>query len=398
MRRSESPGSLSGALLRIDTTQANRVVEWAMMAVAFSASMNAVRFLGSVTLTDVFLAVGAAGLLYEVAAGRRDRGGSRRRFWTGYALVIVGGILGALFAVRPLAGVPDLLLFGVAAAPVWVMLTWAPDIAMLRRYTWFWVGGAVANGVWGILAVGDAVGRSAGLTTHPNHLAIVCALGAGLALVLALSETGSGKWLAAASVTVLVLAVLRSGSRAGLVALLATAAVVVASTRTSRPALRPRRGFALPVLVFAVVAGSLAATDIINLGRHNAIQRSLGDATSAASDLERQRLVESAVRRIAEHPIVGSGFEGILQTHNIYLALWAAAGLLGVLGFLLLAWATVQAAKSACSADPSRLFAIAYASGYIGYLIAGSAQNFIWDRYLWLHVGVILCLGSHDRG
>jgi Tol biopolymer transport system component len=370
-----------------------------MMAMAASASMNGVRILGSIAITDVLLTAGLAGLVYEMVTGRRARHESLGRFWVGYFLVIGGGSLGALVGFRPLAGIPHLLLFALVAAPVLLLQHWAPDLETLRRYTWAWVGGAVVSGVFGILAVGDAAGRTAGLTTHPNHFAMVSALGAGLSLGLALLETGPGKWLATSSFTVLSLAVLRSGSRAGLVALVVTGALLLAWTRGSQSASRRRDGLAISFLVLAILVVASAATEIIELGRHNAIERVLGDATTAASDLERHRLIVSGIRRIAEHPIAGSGFEGVAEIHNIYLALWAGAGLLGLLGFGLIASTTIRAAVRAQRSDDLRgVLATAYASGYVGYLIAGSAQNFLWDRYLWLHVGVILCLGASMHG
>ena len=372
-----------------------RAVDWLMIAVAASASMNGVRVLGSIAISDMFLTAGLAGLVRGMATRRRARRESPGRFWIGYFLVIGGGSLGALVGLHPLAGVPHLLLFGLVAAPVLALQQWAPDLETLRRYTWFWVGGAVVSGVFGILAAGDAAGRTAGLTTHPNHFAMMSALGAGLALGLALLETGSGRWLATSSFTVLSLAVLRSGSRAGLIALVVTAAVLLTWTRGSQSASRRRDGLAISFIVLAVLAVASAAAEIIKLGRHNAIERVLGDATTAASDLERHRLIGSGIRRIADHPLAGSGFGGALEVHNIYLALWAGAGVLGLLGFLLMASTTIRIAVCARrSHDPAGVLAIAYASGYIGYLIAGSAQNFLWDRYLWLHVGVILYLGS----
>lgn len=374
---------------------AGRLLDVSMMAVAATSPMNGVRIGRTIALTDIFLVVGLGALFAGSVTARRHSPAVPRPLLTGCVMVALGGCVGALFSPRPLAGFPHLLLFTLGGVPVLVVFRWAPDVGTLRRYTWSWLAGAVASGICGLIAPGDAAGRTAGLTTHPNHFAMVSALGAGLALALTLGETGRRRLLAAASLTVLLLAVLRAGSRAGLVALLVTAAIVIARTRRPPPRTRRLSRVALTVLALAIAAMALGTTHLVDLGRHNAIERSVGDATSSASDRERYPVLEAGVRRIVAHPITGSGFESVLQAHNIYVGLWAAAGLLGLCGFLLIARTTVQAALLQPRDSPARLLADAYAAGYIGYLVAGCAQNFLWDRYLWLHAAVIIWLGSN---
>lgn len=371
------------------------VATWAMMAVAATAPMNGLRVGQSISVADLLLGVAIVGLLAEPMLVGRGRSRLEAGFWLGLAMVMLGGVLGTLSALRPTGSVVNLTLFGLGAAPVLVVRRWAPDPVTLRRWAWCWVSGATVSAVYALMDSGDVSGRAAGLAAHPNHLAMLSVLGAGLALALSASPRSGAQWVARAAFTALALAVIRSGSRAGLIALVLTCAVIVVLLGRERaPAVGGRLGRSC--LVLAAVA-MLLATDVIPLGRHNAIQRSMGDATSVASDRERLRLIESGLRTITVHPLTGTGFERVLDAHNVYVQLWAGAGVLGILGFLLAAGTVLRVGLRPPLGDPTRLLSSAFVAGYVGYLATGMVQNFLWDRYLWLHVAVILWMGAGGR-
>jgi O-antigen ligase len=158
-----------------------------------------------------------------------------------------------------------------------------------------------------------------------------------------------------------------------------------------------RGKLAVSCVALAAVAVLLATTDATPLGRHNAIQRSIGDATSAASDRERLPQIESSLRTIAGQPLTGAGFEDVLDAHNVYVQLWAGAGVLGLFGFLLAAGTVLRAGCRPRRGTPPHLLSSAFVAGYAGYLVAGTVQNFLWERYLWLHVAVILWVGVEGQ-
>ena len=64
----------------------------------------------------------------------------------------------------------------------------------------------------------------------------------------------------------------------------------------------------------------------------------------------------------------------------------------GLIGFLMLVVAVVRegAREVPGAGAESRYIRTAFLAGYLGYLVAGLAQNVLWDRYIWLHVAVIL--------
>lgn len=362
-----------------------------MLAVGATAPLNGLR-IGPLALTDVFLIVAGVALL----VGTIDCAGQPFALpppaWLlGLALVVVGGLLGTLFARHPLASGVNLARLTVAGTgSVLVFLGWRPGPREVRRYTWLWVLAASASGLTGLLAGRDAGGRSAGLTTHPNQLAFTAALGVGLALCLSVSERGPRRGAAVTALTVCSLAVLRAGSRAGLVVLVVTVAVVVWRTRGGH-AVRTRRGTYLLVLFgLAVVGTLLLSSGQIGLGRHNAITRSLGDVTSASSNEERRPLLERGLRTIAEHPLTGTGLENALEAHNVYVQITASAGVLGFVGFVLIAGSTLRTGLATTTQESSDHLAVGFVAGYAGYLAGAFFQNILWDRYLWLHVAMIL--------
>lgn len=368
------------------------LVTVAMMAVAFTAPMNGVR-LFRVAVTDVVLAVAILALAVEVLVSKRRWRPLPPGFTLGTGLVVAGGVIGTLFAIRPGASLAHLLPFALAATvPVFVVRMWAPSVAMLRRYAWCWVCGAVVSGAIGLLSTGGVTGRPEGLTPHPNHLALTCGLAGGIALALWMSDEGWRRSVALAMFGILALTVVRAGSRAALLGLLVSAVVVVVATRRLQPAgERIGRGV-LALLALSVVTGGLLATGAVHVGEQNAVHRLLGDQSAQASDAERLSLLEKNVHRIGDRPLTGNGFEDARQAHNIYVQVWAAAGIPGLVGFVMLIASVVrEGARTLAGPDRrSKYVASAFLAGYIGYLVAGLAQNVLWDRYVWLHVAVIL--------
>lgn len=368
------------------------VVTTAMLVAGFTAPMNGVR-LRVLAVTDVMLAVAILGLAVEMAGGRVRMRPLPAAFTIGTALVVAGGLVGTLFADRPVASLAHLLPFTLAATvPVMVVRLWGPSVALLRRYAWCWVSGAVVSGVVGLMSTGGVTGRPGGLTPHPNHLAMTCVLASGFAVCLWFTEIGWRRHLALAMLGVLALTAVRAGSRAALVGLLVTLGVAIYTTRDLRPAPERIGRGALAVLTLALIAAGLLGSGAVRVGEQNAVQRLLGDASARASDAERISLLERNVRKIGDRPVTGTGFEEALQAHNIYVQVWAAAGIPGLIGFLLLVTAVVREGTRELTAGEtqSRYIRTAFVAGYIGYLMAGLFQNILWDRYVWLQVAVIL--------
>lgn len=388
-----APAIAVWAIVVIGRIGTRPVVTGAMMGVAFTAPMNGLR-VRVLAATDVMLAIAFLGLALEMLATRRRLPALPVGFWAGTALVVGGGLLGTVFADSPRGSLAHLVPFTVAATlPVIAFQMWGPSLAILRKYAWCWASGAAVSGAVGLFSSGGITGRPGGLTPHPNHLAMTCALGAAIALTLWLSEVGWRRQGALALFGLLVLTVVRAGSRAGLVALLVGAAIVIVRTRELRSTPERIGRGALALLALALLAGALIGTGVVHVGRQNAVFRLFGDTSAQASDAERLSALDENVRRISSRPLTGSGFEKALQAHNIYLQILAAAGIAGLVGFLMLVASVVREGLQAGAGPPDDLLLYirtAFLAGYAGYLVAGLAQNILWDRYVWLHVAVIL--------
>lgn len=388
-----APVAAIWAIVGIARIGTGPAVTAALLAVAFTAPMNGVRVLRALALTDILLTASVLGLAVEQVVSRRRPAPLPAGFILGTALVVAGGLVGTLFAESPAASLAHLLPFTLAATvPVFVVQLWRPSLAVLRRYAWCWVTGAMTSGTVGLLSTGGITGRPGGLTPHPNHLALTCALAGGLALALWLSGQGWRRHLALACFGVLALTVVRAGSRAGLVCLLVATAVVLVRTRDLRPAPERIGRGALAVLGLALIVGGLISSGAVRVGEQNAVQRLLGDASARAADVERLTALEQNVRRIGDRPLTGNGFEEARQAHNIYIQVWASAGVPGLIGLLMLVVSVVRegAREVPGAGAESRYIRTAFLAGYLGYLVAGLAQNVLWDRYIWLHVAVIL--------
>ena len=373
---------------------AARVVTGTMMAVAATSPMNGLRVGPGFRLNDVLLVVAAIALACEWATARERPDQPPLGIRMGLAAIVAGGCLGTAFAADPLSSARTLALLGLSTAPILLVARWAPDLATLQVYAWCWIAGAVVSGLSGLLGDGDASGRPAGLMAHPNQLAMVAAMGLGLALAFVVWAPGRARWMATGASTVLIVTIVRTGSRAGLVAAAVVTVVIAVRMRGAFSKAIPRRRIAIAfVAIAALVTVVLAATEVHPLGRHNAVKRSLGDPTSVASDHQRLSSLESELQGIADRPMTGSGFEDAPTVHNVYVQLLAAGGLLGLLGFLLVGATTLRAGLRSEVSDPRQVITSAFVSGYAAYLVVGTVQNFLWDRYLWLHAAVILWAG-----
>jgi hypothetical protein len=363
------------------------LVAWA--GTAFVAPLSGVRAAG-LAVSDVLLVAAVALTLPSFATGyRRFPVPIRPEVFVGLATIACGGVIGTFFAARPGASLAEMTRFVAASAgSVAAVALWAPRPAQLRWFCWFWLAGAVFNASWAIV-VGPVGGfRPAGLSTHPNHLGLVCMLGTALALGLALAERRALRPLAAAAIAPLLAAVLVSGSRAALLGLVVTVPVFAVLARRVQVAVRALAVTA--VLAVGLLAGLAQVPDQSGLGRL------IGGTSAAESDVERAEHLSRSLARLEGHPLTGTGFESSREAHNVYLQIAVAAGPLGLLGFALVARSVLRTRTEARTRGPAsgdRALLAGLVAGYAGYLVAGAFQNLLWDRYLWLYVSVILVLG-----
>ena len=373
---------LSGALVIVARKGVTQVISSVMVANAFLVPMNSLRIGEVMTVSDTFLllAVPLIGMSRFVRPGGRLR--AYRPFLSSLGLVAGGGLIATLASMNPGRGLPGLVRFTLSTVVV-VMLVglWSPSAQGVRRMIWAYVMGSsvsvAAAFIWG--GYGGS-GRAFGLSLHPNHLGLICLLACGGAAALAMeSAPGTKRRLAYVLGGVQVAGIVLSGSRGAILGLAVAVFAFLAAAGNWRIL---RRVVALGALV---VLGAFVASSV--LPGVNAIDRIRGaDRTTAVSNKERQVAVQDALVQIAERPVVGSGFEFALEAHSVYLQVWVAAGVVGLIGFARLAWSSVRVIRKLRNSP----FSAALMATFIGYLATGATSTVLWDRYVWLFCGLAL--------
>ncbi len=258
--------------------------------------------------------------------------------------------------------------------------------------------GAVVNAAVGILDFGGihiapfvyGTGRSAGLTIHPNYLALTCTI----AIPLALLWVGrGGRWRTAgfACTTLLLAGAYASGSRAGAV----TAILGVLVTMIAIPRLRTGLGYSVPIVGMILLALFYFAGDEIL--KQIRLTGDVGTAVNTAgSDTQRSQLAHLAVQQFEARPIQGVGFSVIADAHSIYLQLLAAGGLIAFSSFLIYLGGLASSAWRSL-AGPQRDVAAAISVSIVMWLINGAIDNQLGDKYLYVLPGLLVALAYVTR-
>lgn len=360
----------------------HRLVLVLMAAAAGTATWNGLRVGDVVTVTDCLLLAAAAvvvskRLLRPVKSSWRYY----RPFLVSSALIFYGGLVGTLFADYAWTGVADLVRFAVSSVGVLALFAlWGPSVAAVRVLTWSFLVGASISAALGTVYVKDGAGRAIGLAAHSNHFAVASLLAFGAGVGLFLASRGRSRHVASGLTAIMLVGVVLSGSRAAIAGVTAFFFVVLMMTRQWK-------------LVYTGVAIGTSVLTLVLIGvvqptRTDALGRLLGeDSTVRLSDKERSEAREEAFRAIESRPLTGVGFRAAKEAHNVYLQVWAAAGLLGAAGGL-----GFVASAAGLVTGPFRRngMVAALVSSYVGYLVAAAFSTVLWDRYLWVYVATTL--------
>lgn len=360
-----------------------------IMGGAFTVSFIALRAGAEISLADLLLGAALAPVLILAIRNRTDpSAGPAVMRWhlpvLGLtSLVVVGGLAGTFTAGDQALSLSELGRFAASSMVVIVLFwLWAPPRRTLERLCWVLVLGASVNALLG-LVMPKLGGRAMGLSTHPNHLALACALAFGVALGLLVSSPGAYRRLVLTGcLAILGVGVITSGSRAGLVGVVVTVAVFLVLTKQWKLV-------GLGAVLVGLVAGAIYF-NLFAIGELNAVNRMRGDRSSFESDRERMEAAEQTIDIIRLNPVTGSGFESAKAAHSIYLQLWASAGLLGLAFALGLAVLTLRILLEAKRRHDH--LAMGVAAAYAGYLVLGAVSNILWDRYVWVHLAVLVTL------
>lgn len=238
-----------------------------------------------------------------------------------------------------------------------------------------------------------SLGRSTGLTTHSNHLAFVMALTAPLAIGrLAVARTWTMRIVFGGALAAVMMAVMASGSRGGLVG----AALAVSVTPFLMPHGLRKRTFSWIALAgaAAVLAGSFVFADDALVALDRLTGKTTEVASVSESDFIRAELRRQSIENFSNNPIAGSGLAHSRDAHNIFLQLLASTGVIGTLAFIafLLGYFDLSRQLSRRRSLPTEVRVIAATAGVsaITWGALGMVENQLADRYLFVPCGFVI--------
>jgi hypothetical protein len=257
----------------------------------------------------------------------------------------------------------------------------------LRVFGWWTAAVAVLMllGVFGVQL--DEESRRSVASQDPNVTAALFSLGAlciaGDEKLLRRPRSAARAALSLAAVGVMALAVLRTGSRGGLLAFATGFAALAACgggrTRAARAA--------VAALVLGIAGGLVQREFALHTATAARLERSWDEGDTAG----RREIYDEAWTMFLERPELGYGGANnrfVLgarlnypdrDTHNVFLAVLTEVGLLGGLGFFLaLLWGLVSGWRGARRTGDALPFALLAAELVIGSSITASKEKIFW--------------------
>jgi O-antigen ligase len=199
-------------------------------------------------------------------------------------------------------------------------------------------------------AAGRMKGLFNGIYSNPNDLAIAIVLALPFAIVFFVNAKGYARKLVwGATAPLMIYAVLRTGSRGGLIALALVGISVLWSF-----AVKGKRSYlvVLALAAFAVLF-AFAGHDVIDRFQSTFSEKQGNEAAYESAQTRRQLLIKSVVVT-SEHPLFGIGpgnfpiVSGVWdETHNVYTELSSECGLPALILFLMVYWDSFKNVREA---------------------------------------------------
>lgn len=365
----------------------------------FTASHTALRVSESISVSDVFLCLGALLLLPGLVTQWRIRLPNQFTIVViGAAGILFGGLLGTIFgADSPVVSFVELSKFMVAIVFVpLVFILWRPTFSQVQTMLWVWLTGIVLSVLVSLVEQSAYQGRADGLTLHPNTLGLSAMFGAGTAIALVATRRGVARWVAFVALLLCVVGVVTSGSRAALGSLFVAMVVFLILTRQVRLIV------GLGVMGFSSIG--FLMSPLVDLPEGNALARLIASVDTSSSlnvvqsNSERQHLLAEAIQGWSEHPLTGTGFENATSAHNIFVQLGSSGGPIALLGYAVVVFAICYPlakifSRGGAALDGDRLvMIIGLISTILGFLAGGFFHNALWERYLWIVPALLIVL------
>jgi O-Antigen ligase len=241
-----------------------------------------------------------------------------------------------------------------------------------------------------ITSVDPEAGRVAGLAIHSNAFALTCAMAVPIALLRAAQLHGLGRVAAVAGAGLLLMGILSSGSRVGLLS--AVLAIGLMGLLIAKLRGRILAAGLAAVAALVVVASVAPAGNSLFSG----FDRLSGGGTAPGANSQRIDQFRESLDIAIDYPVTGVGFQVIADAHSLPIQFWEAAGFLGVLAMILYVTGVFSTGfrlmRNRALPNGMSDFAGALTISFAVWLISGLFQNQIADRYIYVPVGLLLGL------
>lgn len=349
-----------------------------MLVAMFAAPLNDLRLGTSyVTISDVVFVL-AIGILLPTVLNNRIE--VPPVFILGLVILVTIGSISSVLSPIAVVSFSQLarLVIGAFMLPIFFML-WRPSREIVVRLAAAYIFGTVFSVAWGLLqgpVAGDA--RYVGFTYHPNFLGLECLLAAALVPFVVGSISLSWRWVFWGAGLICAYGIWLSGSRAALLVLGMLVFIYPFVERSIKAA---------GAVVFGIAMVLALSSRLVQEDSNNALGRLFGGGSANGSDIERKRILTDAFEQFKSHPILGVGFDGGLGSHNIYLQVATAVGILGLMGYLLVLWAALR---------PLFWTGINHRLAYpaLAYMAIGPLTNTLWDRMIWAVLALTLAVNT----
>lgn len=358
----------------------------AFTAFAVLLPMTGIRISASLSVADIFLLAGAATLVPTLLQGLNStREPPFNIYLGGSCCILIGALIGSLFSANAPESFVRLCKLGLAALvfPILVCIlvtTYSAIWTLSRAYL---VGAVISSCVAIVEPLQSYNQRADGLANHFNTLGLTSVLALGMAIVLMDSARGLRRLASLVSFLILVAGIFLSGSRAALIGCFV--AILVALW------LLEHRRLALLVLFSTVSSFAVVSSGLLTIVGNGPTARLLNPASSGVqlSNQGRMSLLRESFITTIQDPVFGHGLVDARAAHNLYLQIWQASGVIGVLGIALILYACLILAvrivrNPLLATQAERVLLAGLAAGIAGFFVADLFQNAFWERYMWL--------------
>lgn len=224
--------------------------------------------------------------------------------------------------------------------------------------------------------------RAAGLTQHPNALALTCVFALPILVWLVRAAMGRRRSLTVIAVAVVLLGLYASGSRSG--------AVAAGLTAVGALFLLPeyRRHLATIALGLTTAAGTLFVVRP-DVGSALLTGLRLTGGGSAGSDQARTIVNDQGMRDFLHSPIHGIGFAIAEQAHIVYLQALAVGGVILLAGLLIYMTGALARCIRIAKSEP---MAVPLFVAVLGGAITNAAQNALTPAVVYFAESLIATL------